>query len=138
MSESERAALAQLDQDYQAHCETCFLGMLEHCAGETAPNGQPCATTPAERIAYLLAVVQQVVEQRDVAQRRADATEDALARAEAERAALKAALQAYMTATWAHDEDDDEHRSDDCCMTFWQQRLQGEAALAPPDAPAAP
>lgn len=77
---------------------------------------------------------------RDVGQyeRERDEARAALARVEAERAALRAALQAYMTATWAHDEDDDEHRSDDCCMTFWPQRLQGEAALAPPDAPAAP
>jgi len=64
MSEPERAVLEQLERDYQTHCGECFMGMLEHCTGGTAPNGQPCATTPAERIAYLLNVAQRLVNQR--------------------------------------------------------------------------
>ena len=61
----DAAMMAALDADYQAHCVWCFYGLLEHCEGGPAPNGQPCSTTPEQRILYLLDALRRTVEQRD-------------------------------------------------------------------------
>lgn len=80
--------LAAIDADYQTHCVECFMGMPEHCTEGLAPNGQPCVTTPAERIAWLLDVVQRVVAQRNAANSENAALTARLAAVAAERALL--------------------------------------------------